>query len=223
MPFGAALTRNNVAGAHGFATKIFSPRRWPAVRGRCVRIRLLSCVPSARLRNVSSWWLHRIRDKSVTSPITSLASGRRSFAPRGNLFALCGNFGPSPSAASAAPASMRVSASTRTSAAAGLPGSPLTVGQSFGDAKKREFLAMADLTPRIFTPALLERDDLRAAPCSSTSAATVAPPTIGAPSFMLSPPTTSTSPNSTISPGSPLILSTLSTSSAATRYCLPPV
>ena len=39
----------------------------------------------------------------------------------------------------------------------------------------------------------------------------------------LSPPTTSTSPNWMISPGSPLTLATSSTSSAATRYCLPPV
>ena len=46
---------------------------------------------------------------------------------------------------------------------------------------------------------------------------------VGADSVTLSPPTTKTSPNSTISPGSPLILSTWSTSSAATRYCLPPV
>src|SRR5262249_59992723 len=37
------------------------------------------------------------------------------------------------------------------------------------------------------------------------------------------PPTTKTSPNCTISPGEPLTLSTLITSSAATRYCLPPV
>src|SRR5262249_41154540 len=40
---------------------------------------------------------------------------------------------------------------------------------------------------------------------------------------MLSPPTTNTSPNCTISPGLPLTFSTLITSSAATRYCLPPV
>src|SRR6202035_1848977 len=46
---------------------------------------------------------------------------------------------------------------------------------------------------------------------------------MGAPSVTLSPPTTSTSPNSTISPSSPFNLATLSTSSAATRYCLPPV
>src|SRR5262245_1710819 len=60
-------------------------------------------------------------------------------------------------------------------------------------------------------------------PCSSTSAATDAPATVGAPSVTLSPPTTSTSPNWMISPGSPLTLATCSTSSAATRYCLPPV
>src|ERR1700693_241226 len=46
---------------------------------------------------------------------------------------------------------------------------------------------------------------------------------MGAPSVTLSPPTTKTSPNSTISPSSPFNLATLSTSSAATRYCLPPV
>ena len=46
---------------------------------------------------------------------------------------------------------------------------------------------------------------------------------VGAPSVTSSPPTTRTSPNWTISPGSPLTFSTLITSSAATRYCLPPV
>src|SRR5207237_10838521 len=60
-------------------------------------------------------------------------------------------------------------------------------------------------------------------PCSSTSAATTAPATVGAPRVTASPPTTSTSPNWMISPGSPATFSTLSTSSAATRYCLPPV
>src|SRR4029079_67569 len=43
------------------------------------------------------------------------------------------------------------------------------------------------------------------------------------PSWGASPPTTRTSPNSTISPGWPLTLSTRMTSSAATRYCFPPV
>src|SRR5262249_7402677 len=60
-------------------------------------------------------------------------------------------------------------------------------------------------------------------PCSRTSAATEAPATVGWPKLTLSPPTTKTSPNCTISPGEPLTLSTLITSSAATRYCLPPV
>src|SRR6266516_5739216 len=60
-------------------------------------------------------------------------------------------------------------------------------------------------------------------PCSSTSAATEAPAIVGCPSVMLSPPTTNTSPNWTISPGLALILSTLTTSSAATQYCFPPV
>src|SRR5579863_2020335 len=60
-------------------------------------------------------------------------------------------------------------------------------------------------------------------PCSRTWAATVAPEIVGVPSVTLSPPTTRTSPNSTISPGSPLTVATFRTSSAATRYCLPPV
>src|SRR5258708_2983526 len=46
---------------------------------------------------------------------------------------------------------------------------------------------------------------------------------VGVPRVTLSPPTTRTSPNWTISPGSPLSRSTLSVSWAATRYCLPPV
>src|ERR1700758_2806104 len=78
---------------------------------------------------------------------------------------------------------------------------------------RREFLRRRFLNAMILPPR----------PCSSTCAATVAPLTVGVPSLTLSPPTTRTSPNSTISPGSPLILSTLSTSSVATRYCLPPV
>src|SRR5947209_2015963 len=60
-------------------------------------------------------------------------------------------------------------------------------------------------------------------PWSSTSAATEAPETVGLPNVTLSPPTTSTSPNWTISPGSPATFSTFNLSSAATRYCLPPV
>src|SRR2546422_832008 len=60
-------------------------------------------------------------------------------------------------------------------------------------------------------------------PCSRTSAATEAPEMLGAPRVTLSPPTTRTSPNWMISPGSPLTFSTLITSSATTRYCLPPV
>src|SRR5215467_12014623 len=73
---------------------------------------------------------------------------------------------------------------------------------------RRRFLKAITLGPR---------------PCSSTSPATVAPATVGVPSVGVSPPTTSTSPNSTTSPGLPATFSTLSTSSAATRYCLPPV
>src|SRR4029450_9043013 len=60
-------------------------------------------------------------------------------------------------------------------------------------------------------------------PCSTTSAATEAPATVGAPSVVVSPPTTSTSPSWTISPAPPLIFPPLSRSSAATRYCFPPV
>src|SRR5262249_43326859 len=60
-------------------------------------------------------------------------------------------------------------------------------------------------------------------PCSTPWGATEAPATVGVPSVAESPPTPSTSPNWTISPGSPLIFSTFSRSSAATRYCFPPV
>src|SRR5262249_5527395 len=60
-------------------------------------------------------------------------------------------------------------------------------------------------------------------PCSNTSPATLAPATVGLPSVGASPPTTSTSPNSTTSPGLPGTRATCSLSSRATRYCLPPV
>src|SRR5215471_17833761 len=73
---------------------------------------------------------------------------------------------------------------------------------------RRRFLKAITLGPR---------------PWSSTSAATVAPATVGVPSVGVSPPTTSTSLNSITSPGLPASFSALTTSSAATRYCLPPV
>src|SRR5664279_321467 len=59
--------------------------------------------------------------------------------------------------------------------------------------------------------------------CCSTSAATVAPATVGAPSTGESPPTKRTSPSCTIVPTSPAILPISSTSSGTTRYCRPPV
>ena len=51
----------------------------------------------------------------------------------------------------------------------------------------------------------------------------MAPAMVGAPTCGLSPPSISTSPNSTMSPGSRSMPSILILSSAATRYCLPPV
>src|SRR6266404_9448971 len=78
---------------------------------------------------------------------------------------------------------------------------------------RREFLRRRFLKAITFGPR----------PCSSTSPATSAPATVGVPSRGVSPPTTSTSPNSTTSPGLPAIFSTCRTSSVATRYCLPPV
>src|SRR5580704_3385846 len=78
---------------------------------------------------------------------------------------------------------------------------------------RREFFRRRFLNAMIFGPR----------PCWSTSAATEAPAMVGVPSVTLSPPTTRTSPNCTISPGSPLSRSILSMSWAATRYCLPPV
>ena len=65
---------------------------------------------------------------------------------------------------------------------------------------------------------------LRARPCSTTSAVTMAPSTKGAPIAAPAPsPTMSTSLNSTMSPASPASFSTVNRSLAATRYCLPPV
>src|SRR5690348_1745777 len=49
---------------------------------------------------------------------------------------------------------------------------------------------------------------------------TLAPATVGAPTFS---PTIRTSVNSTLAPASPAIRSTVSVSSAATVYCFPPV
>src|SRR5215468_3871776 len=60
-------------------------------------------------------------------------------------------------------------------------------------------------------------------PCSTTSAATEAPATVGAPRVTASPPMRSTSSNLIVSPGWASILSTSSTSWATTRYCFPPV
>src|SRR5262249_7195241 len=39
----------------------------------------------------------------------------------------------------------------------------LAIGQNFGDAQQREFLAMPDLAARVFAPPFFERDDLRLA------------------------------------------------------------
>src|SRR6202035_4574576 len=78
---------------------------------------------------------------------------------------------------------------------------------------RREFLRRRFLKAMTFGPR----------PCSRISPATLAPATAGVPSTGVSPPTTSTSPNSTTSPGWPASLATCSTSSRATRYCLPPV
>ena len=98
------------------------------------------------------------------------------------------------------------------------------VGQDLGDPDQREFLPVAALAARILAAALLEGDDLRAAAliqhfgrdrCARDGRVARA--------STLSPPTTSTSPNWMISPGSPATFSTFNLSSAATRYCLPPV
>ena len=83
---------------------------------------------------------------------------------------------------------------------------------------------MSALAPRVLPAALLEGDDFRRrAPARALPPQPSRRRPSGRRASRLSPPTTRTSPNSTISPGSPLTLSTLSTSSAATRYCLPPV
>src|SRR5229473_896525 len=78
---------------------------------------------------------------------------------------------------------------------------------------RREFLRRRFLNAMTFSPR----------PCSTISPATVAPATIGLPITTLSPPTSSTSPNWTASPGWPEILSTVIRSCSATRYCFPPV
>ena len=45
MPFGAALTRDDVAGEHGFAAENLQSGADRPSPGRCVKIRLLFCVP----------------------------------------------------------------------------------------------------------------------------------------------------------------------------------
>src|SRR6516165_3514332 len=76
----------------------------------------------------------------------------------------------------------------------------------------REFLRRRFLNAITFGPR----------PCSTTSAATLAPGT-GLPTTGVSPPTINTSVSETIVPGSPSSRATFSLSSGATRYCLPPV
>src|SRR5262245_48297641 len=97
------------------------------------------------------------------------------------------------------------------------------VGEDFGHAHERKFLPVPRFLREFFRRRFLKAMIFGPRPCSRTSAATEAPAMVGWPRVTLSPPTTKTSPNCTISPGEPLTLSTLSTSSAATRYCLPPV
>src|SRR6185437_48764 len=81
-------------------------------------------------------------------------------------------------------------------------------GQDLGDADQRKLVPVAALAARILAPALLEGDHLAA--------------TVGVPIVGVSPPSNSTSPNSTTWPGSFSTRSIRITSSAATRYCLPP-
>src|SRR5262245_61127340 len=64
---------------------------------------------------------------------------------------------------------------------------------------------------------------LGARPCSTISAVTLAPATPGVPTLGASPPSMSTSANSTVAPASPATFSMVRTSLGATRYCLPPV
>src|SRR4029077_4637740 len=88
-----------------------------------------------------------------------------------------------------------------------------TVISSRSPRLRREFLRRLFLKAITFGPRL----------CCSTSAATEAPATVGAPSPGWSPPTSKTSPSCTIVPTSPAILPISSTSSGTTRYCRPPV
>src|SRR5262245_39744163 len=65
---------------------------------------------------------------------------------------------------------------------------------------------------------------LGARPWSTTSATTLAPAIVGLPTLAsVVPASIKTSVNSTLEPASPATFSMVSTSSAATRYCLPPV
>ena len=82
---------------------------------------------------------------------------------------------------------------------------------------------MAALPARILAPALLEGDDLGGAVVLDDLGDHLGARNQGLPSLGLSPPTMSTSVNSTLAPASPSSFSMVKTSLAATRYCLPPV
>src|SRR6266566_2061641 len=217
--------------------KIFSPRRCPA------ESRPLREDPPAflcaiyRPPKLTCLYLDRIRDKSITCRchffLLFVLAGFFSFA--GGLafdfsfFAAVLRAVGAPSSADVAAAAAPADCSEAVAAGARfgrgcacllgfLPSVKISVMRNSVNSwrwpiLRREFLRRRFLKAMIFGPRNRSR----------TSAATVAPATVGAPRLTLSPPTTRTSPNSTISPGSPLTLPTLSTSSAATRYCLPPV
>ncbi len=74
------------------------------------------------------------------------------------------------------------------------------VGKDLRDTDRRLFLTMTAGALRILTATLLNAITLRARPCSTTSAVTRAPATVGAPIVV---PTSRTSANSTMSPASP--------------------
>ena len=66
MPFGAALARDDVAGKHDLAAGLLqaeAPAR--ASRGRCVKIRLLSCAPCV-LSRILLLLLHRFREGIIS-------------------------------------------------------------------------------------------------------------------------------------------------------------
>src|SRR5262249_6197953 len=164
----------------------------PPSRGRFAKIRLLSCVP----------WMESLFGNYITYLGDEIITGFRHYcSAAASLASLASAFG----------AGLAFFGRGGGVAAAFLPSVRISVIRTRVYSGRwprwrREFLRRRFLKAMTFGPR----------PCSSTSPATLAPATVGLPSVGVSPPTTSTSPNSTTSPGLPATFAICSLSSRAT-------